>query len=263
MTLLGPDQKVSVPQAAKFIGASDRSLRRTLERLREGGKPSRVSNGWQLAVAAAFIAHEQVRKDLTVRGVYEAIGLTPPTEPVPVAKIGNAPRKPKLLRNRLADITENLPPANNASHDDRRAVRDKLVALKNRPGRPAWRQIAVVVNWLKASGEIPQGSHKGISLASLDLKNLPRFSSVADFISQAAHGEPWLFVLAQEDGRPTDLFNATDDAVRYGVVMVLDLLGYSRLLAAAIERERRASDALKEAEEMRALLGTDGAKKTM
>lgn len=261
LPLLGPDQKVSVPQAAKFIGASDRSLRRTIATLREGGEPSRASNGWQLAVAAEFIARENLRQDLTVRGLFEAIGLAPPTEPVAIAKIGEAPRKPKALRNRLDDLTEDLPPVENASDDDRRSVRDKLVMLKNRPGRPAWRQITVVVNWLKASGETPQSSHKGVSLASLDLNKLPRFASLGDFISQAAHDEPWLFVLSHEDGRPMDLFQASDESVRFGLVMVLDLLGYSRLMSAAIEQERRASEALREAEEIRVLVGSAGDKK--
>lgn len=261
ITLLGPDQKVSVPQAAKFIGASDRSLRRTISTLREGGEPSRAANGWQIAVARAFIAHETMRQDLTVRGIYEAIGLTSPSGPVPVAEIGKAPRKPKVVRSRLEDITEDLPSVEIASDGDRRAVREKLVTLKNRRGKPAWRQITIVVNWLKASGETPQGSHKGVSLASLDLNNLPRFASLSEYISQAAHNEPWVFVLSQEDGRPLDLFSASDYAVRYGSVMVLDLLGYARLLSAAIERERHAAVALEEAEEIRVLVGTAGDKK--
>ena len=98
---LGPDQKVSVPQAAEFIGASERALRRTIQMLREGDEPSRASNEWQLPVARAFVTHEKLHLDLTVRGIYEAIGLLSPSHPVRVGQIADAPHKPKTLRNRL------------------------------------------------------------------------------------------------------------------------------------------------------------------
>lgn len=259
LELLGPEQRVSIPQAAVFIGASERGLRRTIQKLRDGDEPSRTSNGWQLQVAKAFVEHERQRRDLTVSGIYRAIGKPPPAQAVAVSPIGDPPRQPKQVRNRLDDLTEDLPSvtsAAEASLEERRSVREKLVALKNRPGRPSWTQIAAVVEWLREAGECPMEIFKGVSLAGLTRDNVPRFATLAEFLVQARPADRWIFVFSTAESRPIDFLCAGDDAARYGFVASLSLWEYAHLLAAALDRERQDDEAKKEMEAIRAAISS-------
>jgi hypothetical protein len=264
-TELGPDQRVSIQQAAVFIGASERSLRRTIQKLREGGEPSRTANGWQLQAAKAFVDHEVQRRDLTVSGLYRAIGEPAPIAAVTVARIGDPPRQPKQVRNRLDDITEDLSSAASAAEataEERKSVREKLVALKNRRGRPSWAQIAAVVEWLREAGECPMEIFKGVSLAKLTKDNIPRFTTFADFLVQATPADRWIFVFSTAESRPVDLLRAEDDPTRYGFVVSLSLSEYVHLMAAAVDREQREDEAQKEVEAIRAAIASSASKAT-